>query len=702
MHDHTQHAEHADCCSSKPALTEQKNSHKEHAGHDGHEAHHDHTGHHEAMARDFKRRFFIALIVSIPVLALSPSIQQWFGFGIAEFAGYRFVLFGLASVIALYCAWPFYAHARGEIKEKELGMMTLVSIAVLSGYLYSVAATFFIDAQDFYWEISTLALVLLLGHWLEMRAVVGTAGALGELVKLIPPKANRINKDGSIEAVETVSLVAGDVILVKPGEKVPIDGDITEGESSVNESLITGESKPVQKKTGDAVIGGSLNTDGALTVTVTKTGNDTALAQIVELVRGAQASRPRSQKIADRAAHWLTIIAIVVGAGTFVTWNFWVGSSFVFALTLAITVVVITCPHALGLAIPVVTTITTTLAAKNGILIKNMDGLERARDVEWILFDKTGTLTSGEFGVAEALAFDGDEKMLLAQAAALESRSEHTIARSIVDHALLQNLKLEAIMDFKAIAGGGVVGKVHTGDGGVAELAVGTAGLMQKQDIRLEPKQVEAVALREKRGETVIYVGRNGTLAGILALSDTAKDESKQAIQELKKLGKQIAMITGDNEQVAQSIARELGIDTVFARVLPEDKVNKVKELQYHGAKVMMVGDGVNDAPALTQADVGVAIGAGTDVAAASAEIILVKNNPLDVVKLVTLSGATMVKMKQNLAWATGYNVIAIPVAAGALAHWHFFLRPEWGAIAMTFSSVIVVINALLLRRARL
>jgi len=647
------------------------------------------------MARDFKRRFFIALVISIPVLFLSPTIQSWFGFSIPAFAGSRFVLFGLASVIALYAAWPFYTNGYGELKEKQLGMMVLVSLAVLTGYLYSAAATFFIDAKDFYWEISTLTLVLLLGHWIEMRAVVGTSGSLKELVKLIPPKANLINTGGNIELVATAQLRINDVVLVRPGEKVPIDGIIIEGASSVNESFITGESKPVAKKVKDSVIGGSLNADGALTVRVAKVGEDTALAQIVELIKQAQSSKPRSQKIADKAAHWLTIIAIVAGLGTFFVWNIWLGATFVFALTLAITVVVITCPHALGLAIPAVTTISTTLAAKNGILIKDMDGLERAQDADWILFDKTGTLTRGEFGVTRVVGFGEDEKNVILTAASLESRSEHVIARAIIAAAKTEYRALLTVTDFRAIAGQGIVGKV-----GLRRVMVGTVKLMQDNGIQILPEQMRRISSLEEEGNTVIYVGAGRMLIGVIALADSIKPESKQAIVELKALGKQVAMITGDHGAVAQSVAEQLGIDKYFAKVLPEDKVNKVQELQKGGQKVMMVGDGVNDAPALTQAEVGVAIGAGTDVAIASSELVLVNSNPLDIVRLIRLSRATMRKMKQNLVWAVGYNALAIPVAAGVFFSWGFVLRPEWGAIAMTLSSIIVVINAFLLRRA--
>jgi len=692
-----------DCCGGNSH--EDTNKEQEHNGHEGpgqskegHSCHDgDHTEHHAGMARDFKRRFFIALVISIPVLILSPTIQEWFGFSVPEFAGSKFMLFGLASIIALYCGWPFYTNGYEELKEKQLGMMVLVSLAVLTGYLYSVAATFFIDAKDFYWEISTLTLVLLLGHWIEMRAIVGTSGALKELVKLIPPKANLIKSDGSTDVIETSELKVNDMVLVKPGEKVPIDGIIIEGESSINESLITGESKPVAKKVGDQVIGGSLNVDGALTVKVAKVGEDTALSQIVELVKQAQSSKPKSQKLADRAAHWLTIIAITVGLLTFFVWNFWLGATFVFALTLAITVVVITCPHALGLAIPAVTTITTTLAARNGILVKDMNGLEQAKDVDWILFDKTGTLTKGEFRVIEVLGFGKDEKEVLQIAGSLEAKSEHPIAMSIVQKAQSESRKILLVKDFRAIAGQGVVGAVEG-----SRVAVGTAKLMQDNQIEVNQEQMRRIASLEQNGATVVYVASNTALIGAIALADTIKPESKQAVALLRAMGKQVAMITGDHDAIAKSVSETLGIDKYFSRVLPEDKVRKVRELQKNGQKVMMVGDGVNDAPALTQAEVGVAIGAGTDVAAASSEIVLVKSNPLDIVKLIKLSQATMRKMHQNLFWAVGYNALAIPIASGVFFSWGIVLRPEWGAIAMTVSSVIVVVNALMIRRIKL
>ena len=658
-----------------------------------------HTSHHAMMAQDFKKRFFTALVVSIPVLILSPTIQNWFNFSVPTFPGDKFLLLFLASVIALYTAFPFYTGALGELKEKRFGMMVLVSLAVGSGYLYSVATTFFIVAPDFYWEISTLVLVLLLGHWLEMRAVVGTSGALNELAKLIPPRANLVKDDDGVLEIETSQLAMGNIILIRPGEKVPIDGKVTDGSSSVNESLITGESKPVTKNQGDEVIGGSLNIDGSLKVKVAKIGKDTALSQIIELVKNAQESKPKTQKLADKAAHYLTLTAIIVGLLTFFSWNFLLGATFVFSLTLTITVIVITCPHALGLAIPTVTTITSTLAAKNGILIKDMAGLEKVKDTDYIVFDKTGTLTKGEFGVSDIVitSNDFDKEQILQTAASLEQHSEHVIARAITQEAQEQHIKLLEVHGFKAISGKGAVGEIKN-----AKVFVGTEKLLYENNIQISDEAKSNVHELEKQGKTVIYLATGTQVVGALALADSIKEDSKTAIQALKALGMKVAMLTGDNKQTAAHVAQQLGLDTYFAEVLPEDKVKSIEKLQENGAKVMMVGDGINDAPALTQADIGVAIGAGTDVAIASSEIVLIKNSPLDIVKIIKLSRSTMRKMKQNLAWATSYNLIAIPIAAGVLASWGIILRPEWGALAMTTSSIIVVINALLLKKVDL
>jgi len=546
---------------------------------------------------------------------------------------------------------------------------------------------------DFYWEISTLVAVLLLGHWLEMRAVRGTAGALKELTKLIPPMANRIAEDGSIEEVPTSEVQKGNLLLVRPGEKVPMDGRVVEGQSSVNEAMITGESKPVTKTVGDEAIGGTLNGEGALRIHVEKTGEETALAQIINLVKEAQASKPPVQRLADRAAHWLTIIAVVVALGTFLFWFFISTQSLVFALTLAVTVLVIACPHALGLAIPVVTTISTSLGARHGMLIRNAQATETARRLDAVIFDKTGTLTKGEFGVTDVVPLGGwDEETLLRRVAAVEVNSEHTIAQGIVRAAQKRELSLPQATDFEAVPGKGAKATVE-GD----HLFIGNQALMEQVGAAVpnDPRLAELA----KQGKTVIYVAADGLLVGALALADLIRDESREAVRALKQMGLEVAMLTGDSQAVADYVAAELGLDTVFAEVRPEQKADKVKELQRQGKVVAMVGDGINDAPALVQANVGIAIGAGTDVAVQSADVVLVKNDPRDAVRLIRLSQATMSKMRQNLVWATAYNVIAIPMAAGVLQPLGIVLRPEWGALIMSASTVIVAVNALLLRR---
>ena len=633
-----------------------------------------HGGHHAGMEEQFKRRFFAAVPLTLIVLALSPKIQEWFGFEIA-FPGINLVLFGLASVIALWAGWPFYQMAKAELQNKAPAMMTLVSFAVLAGYFFSVAATFLFEGESLYWEISTLVLAFLFGHWMEMRAVRGATGALAELAKLIPPTAHKVVDRGT-QDVGTGELQVGELVLVRPGEKIPIDGVVKEGESSVNESMVTGESKPVAKKAGSEVIGGTINNDGSLTVEVSKTGEETAISQIMELIRQAQETKPPVQKLADRAASWLFYIAVLVGSGTFLFWLFVSPQGAIpaiFAGTLAISVVVIACPHALGLAIPTVTTITSSLAAKNGILIRNMKAAEIARKLTYVVFDKTGTLTTGEFAVQEV-----SSGQILQLAASVEALSEHPIARAIVRKAKENNMQLLRVEDFARIPGKGVRGKV-------------------------EGKEILILQAKKEQGRhTIVEIFQNNKKLGAISLADEIRQESFEAIGALKEMGIKVAMITGDAENVAKSVAKELGIDTYFARVLPEDKVNKIKELQQKGEIVAMVGDGVNDAASLTQAHVGIAIGAGTDVAIESAEIVLVKDNPKDVVKAIKLSQKTNSKMKQNLAWAAGYNIVAIPMAAGILFPFGILLRPEWSALLMSASSVIVVANALLLKRVKL
>jgi len=664
-------------------------AHMEHE-HDKAEGH----DHHAMMEQDFRRRFWVVLALTTPVLLLSPTIQQWFGFSLT-FPGYRYLLFAMATVITFYGTWPFYKNARKALRTGILDMSVLVSIAVSAGYLFSVGSTFFFTAVDFYWEVSTLVAVLLLGHWLEMRAVRGTAGALKELTKLIPPTANRVVGD-RVEEIPTSDIQKGDLLLVRPGDKVPMDGRVVEGQSSVNEAMITGESKPVGKVVGDEVIGGTLNGEGALRIRVEKTGEETALAQIINLVKEAQASKPPVQRLADRAAHWLTIIAVVVALMTFLFWFFISAQSAVFALTLAVTVLVIACPHALGLAIPVVTTISTSLGARNGMLIRNAEATETARRLDAVIFDKTGTLTKGEFGVTdEVLLGDWDEETLLRCVAAVEINSEHTIAQGIVRAAQERELSLPQATDFEAVPGKGAKATVEG-----RLLFIGNRALMEQTGVAV-PDDPRLAALGQQ-GKTVVYAAADGRLVGAVALADMVRDESREAVRALKQMGLEVAMLTGDSQAVADYVAAELGLDTVFAEVRPGQKADKVKELQGQGKVVAMVGDGINDAPALVQADVGIAIGAGTDVAVESAQVVLVKNDPRDVVRLIRLSRATMSKMTQNLVWATAYNVVAIPMAAGLLQPWGIVLRPEWGALIMSASTVIVAVNALLLRRASL
>ena len=656
---------------------------------------HENRGGHTNMEQDFKRRFFIAIPLTVTVLLLSPQIQNWFGYSI-DFLGINLVIFFLASIIVFYNGWPFYVMAKGEIKTRAYGMMTLVTLAVLSGYFFSVAATFIFDGKSLYWEVATLVLAFLFGHWVEMRAVRGATGALAELAKLIPLSAHKLVGKDVID-VQTEELIIGDKLLIRPGEKVPIDAVVVEGESSVNESMITGESNPVSKKKDDEVIGGTINNDGSLTVVVMNTGEKTAVAQIMKLIQEAQETKPPVQKLADSAAKYLTFVALTVGISTFLFWFFISPQGAIFAGTLAITVIVIACPHALGLAIPTVTTITTSLAAKNGILIRDMRAAEIARKLNYIVFDKTGTLTQGKFGVSEIISSQGvSEKELLSLSASVEQSSQHPIAAGIVDKAKSEKIKFETTKDFKSFPGKGAEGKVR-GD----MIIVGNKVLMTEKKIELNDVKAKTQLL-EKSGKTFVYVAKNNKLAGVIALEDLVREESKEIIESLKGLGIKTAMLTGDIEAVAVSVAEKLGIDTVFAEVLPEDKVNKIKELQNKGNIVAMVGDGVNDAASLTQAHVGIAVGAGTDVAIESAEIVLVKDDPRDVVKAIKLSQKTNTKMKQNLAWAAGYNLLAMPIAAGILFPFGILLRPEWGALIMSASSVIVVVNALSLRRANL
>ena len=642
------------------------------------------------MIADFRRRFWISLIVTVPILLLSMQIQQWLGLRqLLEFPGSRYVLFALSSFVFFYGGWPFLKGIYDELKSRRPGMMTLIAVAITTAYVYSSATVFGLRGMDFFWELATLIDIMLLGHWIEMRSVMGASRALEELARLMPSDAHMLMPGGEIHDVPLGELSPGDRVLVKPGEKVPADGLVAGGESAVNESMLTGESTPVDKKPGAKVIGGAINGDGALQVEVTKTGKDSFLSQVVELVRQAQESKSRTQDIANRAATWLTVVALAGGSVSLVVWLF-LGKGFAFGLERAVTVMVISCPHALGLAVPLVVAISTAISARNGLLIRNRAAFERARSIQAIIFDKTGTLTQGKFGVTDTVVLGGlDEPTLLQYAAAVEASSEHPIAKGITA-ATQTRLSVEG---FRAIPGRGAEGRVTGHD-----VKVVSPGYLREHEIAAADPRLERLATQ---GKTVVMVMVDGKLEGAIALADMVRPESKTAIQRLKAMGIRSIMLTGDNRQVAQSVAEAVGLDEYFAEVLPQDKAAKIKEIQARGLVVAMTGDGVNDAPALAQADVGIAIGAGTDVAIETADIVLVRSNPLDVVAIVGLARATYRKMVQNLAWATGYNAFAIPLAAGVLYSSGVILTPAMGAVLMSVSTVIVATNARLLRLGR-
>jgi Cu2+-exporting ATPase len=664
----------------------------------------DHTGHEEM----FRRKFWVSLLLSIPVLLYSPSLQTWLGFSMPTFPGSAWITPVFAVVVFVYGGLPFLRMAVPELKNRQPGMMTLISLAITVAFVYSLAALFLPGGTTFFWELVTLIDIMLLGHWLEMRSVRQASGALNELAKLMPDTAERIRADGSTEDVSSDQLRNGDLVLVRPGASVPADGQVEEGESDVNEAMITGESKPVRKTPGDDVIAGTINGDGSLRVQVTATGEETALAGIMRLVEEAQQSKSRTQILADRAAGWLFYVALAVAVITAVAWIIAVGFE-VDVVARVATVLVIACPHALGLAVPLVVAISTSLAARNGILVRNRLGLEEARQIGTVIFDKTGTLTEGEFGVVDVATSDGwDENAALALTAAIEGDSEHTIARGIRRSAEERDLELPAVNNFEAIKGRGVKAQREG-----QTYYVGGPRLMEMLEMEVPAALAQFEETASDQGQSTVYLIEYGdataavdgnaphVLAGF-ALADVIRPESREAVQRLHDMGVEVAMLTGDSEAVARAVAAELGIDQYFAEVLPEHKDQKVAELQQGGKRVAMVGDGVNDAPALTRADVGIAIGSGTDVAVESADIILVQSNPLDVVKIVELSRASYRKMVQNLWWAAGYNIVALPLAAGILAPIGIVLSPAVGAVLMSLSTIIVAINAQFLRRAEL
>ena len=646
------------------------------------------------MVDDFRRRFWVSLALTIPVLATSEMIQHFLSLrGAFAFPGDRYVEFGFASAVYFYGGRPFLTGLVDELRKRLPGMMTLVALAITVAYVYSALVVFGLPGSVFFWETATLIDIMLLGHWIEMRSVLGASRALEQLVRLLPAEAHRLRSDGSIEEVLLNAVQPGDRVLVKPGEKIPTDGLVIAGRTSVNQAMLTGESQPVEKGESDEVIGGAVNGEGAITIAVQRTGAETYLAQVIELVRKAQDTRSRTQDLANRAAMWLTLIALGGGTATLVAW-LGAGREFSFALERMVTVMVITCPHALGLAVPLVVAVSTALSARNGLLIRDRSAFERARELDAVVFDKTGTLTEGRFGVTDIVPLDGrSERDVLRLAAALESRSEHPIAAGIVRAAAERAVSYPAPEAFTAIPGRGAQGTVD----GVAVKIV-SPGFLKEHALAVADQRIARLA---EQGKTVVYVLADARPVGAIALADIIRPESRDALGRLKAMGIKPIMLTGDSAAVARWVAAELGLDDYFAEVLPDQKAARIEEVKRRGLTVAMVGDGVNDAPALVAADVGIAIGAGTDVAIESADIVLVRSDPRDVPAIVQLARATYRKMVQNLWWATGYNAVAIPLAAGVLARAGIVLSPALGAVLMSASTVVVALNAQLLGRGR-
>ena len=684
---HHEHGSHARMAEERAATAAQPS----HQGHDGMASH----GGHASMVDDFRRRFWISLALTIPVLATSEMVQHLLGLrGVLAFPGARYVEFGFASAVYFYGGWPFLTGLVAELRKTLPGMMTLVGLAISVAYLYSAAVVFGLRGTVFFWETATLIDIMLLGHWIEMRSVMGASRALEELVRLLPSAAHRLRPDGSIEDVPLTALKSGDLVVVKPGEKIPTDASITDGRTTINQALLTGESQPVEKGVGDDVLGGAVNGEAAITVRVTRTGAETYLSQVIDLVRRAQATRSRTQDLANRAALWLTVIAIVAGTVTLAAWLM-AGRQLDFAVERMVTVMVITCPHALGLAVPLVVAVSTALSARSGLLIRDRAAFERARALDAIVFDKTGTLTEGRFGVTDIISLDGrSEQDVLRLAAAIESRSEHPIAAGVVDAARERGVSYPAPDDVAAIPGKGARGVV---DG--ANVAVVSPGFLKDQHLPADDARVRRVA---EQGKTVVYVVVDSKVAGAIALADIIRPEAREALTRLKEMGIRSMMLTGDAAPVARWVAQELDLDEYFAEVLPDQKAAKIREIRARGLTVAMVGDGVNDAPALVEADVGIAIGAGTDVAIESADIVLVRSDPRDVPAIIGLARATYRKIVQNLWWATGYNAVALPLAAGVLyGATGVLLSPALGAVLMSASTVIVAVNAQLLGRQK-
>ncbi|NDL68723.1 copper-translocating P-type ATPase [Anaerotalea alkaliphila] len=650
--------------------------------------HHDHHDHHAMMAEDFRRRFFVSLFLMVPILALSPMIQMFLGVD-WRFPGDSHLLFGLSTVLFIYGGKPFLAGAVEEFKERSPAMMMLIAMAITVAYVYSSLTVFVLEGNDFFWELATLIVIMLLGHWIEMKSVMGASRALEELVKLMPESAHLILADGMTKDVPVEKLEEGDAVLVKPGEKVPMDGIVYEGESAVDESMVTGESVPVDKGADDQVIGGSINGEGILKLKVNRVGDATFLSQVIKLVREAQESKSNTQRLADVAAKWLFHIAVTAGTLTFGVWML-LGAGLDFAVERAVTVIIIACPHALGLATPLVTAVSTSIGAKRGLLIRNRAAFENARRIDSLVFDKTGTLTKGEFGVTDVHGVGTSEEDLLTLAYSVELNSEHPIAHGIVGEGKKRKLDALEVRDYQNLTGKGLRATVD----GRAILVV-SPGHMREEGIGFDDTRYGELA---KEGKTVVFLLEEGKLLGYIALADIIRDSAIEAVDALKGMGVESILLTGDNPKVAAYVGKKVGIDKVFAEVLPQEKASKIESLLEEGRTVGMTGDGVNDAPSLAKADLGIAIGAGTDVAIETADVILVRSDPLDVVNILKLSKATYRKMVQNLVWATGYNLVAIPLAAGVLYSQGILVSPALGAVLMSLSTVIVAVNARLMK----
>ena len=644
----------------------------------------------------FRQKFWGTLALSIPTLVWAPMLQRWFHYTAPAFPGARLISALFGTAVYFYGGWVFIRGAKGELEARLPGMMTLIALAITVSFVFSLAVTLGYPGMDLWWELATLVTIMVLGHWIEMRSIVQASGALKELTMLLPAVAARVRGD-RIEEVSLDQLRQDDVVLVRPGSGIPADGVVIEGESAVTESMITGESAPVVKTPGSEVVGGTINGTGSLRVRLTRVGADTALAGMMRLVEQAQNSRSRAQALADRAAFALTIVAVLSAVITLIAWLA-AGESLSFAIERVVTVLVISCPHALGLAIPLVVAISTTIGAKNGLLVRDRRGLEEARNLDTILMDKTGTLTRAEFRVVELTTtrdLTGDDALRLASA--VERESEHPIARGVVATSAERGVAVSQAQDFASIPGRGVRATVEG-----RSVTLGGPAMLEDTGAALSPELSEAVKRASSRGQAAVVLLVDNTPQAVLAVADAVRDESREAVTLLKKQGIKVVMITGDAEAVARAVAAAVGIDDVFAQVLPEQKASAVEELKRGGARVGMVGDGVNDAPALVAADVGIAIGAGTNVAVEAGDIVLVRSDPRDIPRIIELSRATYRKMVQNLWWAAGYNVVAIPLAAGALARWGIVLQPAVGAILMSVSTLIVAANAQLLRRVAL